>query len=112
MGRPFGPLLLINRPPLGMWVWDVMSAAHWLKSQGFSQVQLAGVGEAGSVIAVLAAALTRDVDAVGFAGRRIDSLDAVVEAAEGPTPFWAYRLLWVADLPDLLEKLRVQGRLR
>ena len=112
LGKPLDPLLLLNRPPLGMWVWDAIWAAHWLRSEGFSRVELVGAGEAGSVIAVLAGTLTRDVDEVILKGRRLGSLDKdVVEAGRGPTPFWAHRLLWVADLPDLRETLKQEGRM-
>jgi hypothetical protein len=111
-GKPLDPLLLLNRPPLGMWVWDAIWAAHWLRSEGFSRVELVGAGKAGSVIAVLAGTLTRDVDEIILKGRCLGSLDKdVVEAGRGPTPFWAHRLLWVADLPDLRETLKQEGRM-
>lgn len=107
---PLWAFAMLNRPPLGMWVWDTLSTARWLSRQGF-KVELVGVGDAGAIIAPLAGALSEDVAAVRVANARLRSLDEDVVARHiANTPYWAHRLLWVADLPELMALLKARGR--
>lgn len=107
---PLWALAMLNRPPLGMWVWDTMSAARWLRGQGF-EVELVGVGDAGAIIAPMAAALSDDVASARVVNARLGSLDEhVVGNRLARTPYWAHRLLWVADVPELVAYLRKHGR--
>jgi hypothetical protein len=106
-------LMILNRPPLGMWVWDAVTAVHALRSQGYPEINLVGAGDTGAVVAALAGVLTREASTVQTTGSRIQSLDADVVGNQLPkTRFWAHRLLRVADLPDCLALLRAQGRWR
>jgi hypothetical protein len=101
---------MLNRPPLGMWVWDTMSAAQWLKSQGF-EIEVVGVGEAGALIAIMATALCDEIASGRAVDGHLGSLDEdVVGRHVASTPYWAHRLLWVADVPELLLFLSKQGR--
>jgi dienelactone hydrolase len=103
--------VMLNRPPLGMWAWDAVSAARYLKQQGFKRVELLGVGETGGIIAILAGTLSQDVNAVRVVGNGLISLDEDVVGRRTPnTPYWAHRLLWVADLPELTALLKKQRR--
>jgi hypothetical protein len=93
-----------------MWVWDAMAAAHWLRREGF-KVELVGVGDAGALIAPMAAALSQDVATARAVNAQLRSLDEdVVGRRTAHTPYWAHRLLWVADVPDLATFLKAQGR--
>lgn len=105
------PFTLLNRPPLGMWVWDAMTAAAWLKREGFSRVDLVGAGDAGAIVALMTGVLSRDVASVRVTNAGITSIDEdVVGKRVVTTPFWAHRLLWVADLPELRALLASEGR--
>jgi dienelactone hydrolase len=107
---PLWAFAMLNRPPLGMWVWDALSAAEWLRREGH-EVELIGVGDAGALIAPMAAALSRDVARARVVTTRLPSLDEDVVTKQVPhTPFWAHRLLWVADVPELVALLKSQGR--
>jgi hypothetical protein len=111
LGPDTWALVMLNRPPVGMWAWDALSAARWLKGEGFRTVQLRGVGNTGAVVAVFAAALSRDIDAIHVEGNTIQSLDEdVVGKQAAQTRYWAHRLLWVTDLPELKTLLQQQGR--
>ncbi|HEV8524108.1 MAG TPA: CocE/NonD family hydrolase [Terriglobales bacterium] len=111
LGPDTWALVMLNRPPIGMWAWDVMSAARWLSSQGYRRVRLAGVGDAGAVIAILAGTLAHDFASVEVHKNQIRSLDEdVVGKKTAYTPYWAHRLLWVADLPELAQLLQAEGR--
>jgi len=106
-------LVVLNRPPLGMWVWDSLNAARWLRQMGYREVELVGVGEAGRIIALLAGLLSDEVTHVSLAGAGIKSLDEDVVGRQAlTTRYWTYRLLWVTDLPEAAETLRRMGRLR
>jgi hypothetical protein len=70
-----------------------------------------GVGDDGALIAPMAAALSRDVARARVVTTRLPSLDEDVVTKQVPhTPFWAHRLLWVADVPELVALLKSQGR--
>jgi hypothetical protein len=93
-----------------MWVWDAMAAARWLRQQGY-EVELVGVGDAGSLIAAMAATLSQDVTSARVPNARIRSPDEdVVGGRTAHTPYWAHRLLWVADLPELVASPKAEGR--
>jgi len=92
LGDELTVLVLLNRPPLGMWVWDCMSAATWLRQKGYSEIELIGVGEAGRIISTLAGLLSDEVTRVETVGDGIHSLDAdVVGRRARDTRYWAYR---------------------
>ncbi|MDD5677403.1 MAG: prolyl oligopeptidase family serine peptidase [Kiritimatiellae bacterium] len=110
LGLVLWVLALLNRPPLGMWVWDAICAARWLRQQGIERIELVGVGEAGAIIAPLAAALSTDVATLRIAGSPVVSMDEIVSRHPRECRYWAHRLLWVADLPDILDLLERQGR--
>jgi hypothetical protein len=41
----------------------------------------------------------------------VRSLDKdIVERQTPETPYWAHRLLWVTDLPEMISVLKSQGR--
>ena len=106
-------LVLTNRPALGMWVWDTLSAAYWLRQQGYREVELVGAGPSGSVIATCAALLSDDIDTVSLVGDTIPSLEtAVVNKQLRHTPYWCYRLLWLIDLPQARDWLRDLQKMR
>ncbi len=71
---PLWAFAMLNRPPLGMWVQDAMAAANWLRRQGF-EVELVGVGNAGALIAPMAAALSQDVASARVVSSQLRSLD-------------------------------------
>jgi hypothetical protein len=59
----------------------------------------------------MAAALSQDVASARAVNARLRSLDEdVVGRQAANTPYWAHRLLWVADVPDLATLLKAQGR--
>jgi dienelactone hydrolase len=107
---PLWAFAMLNRPPLGMWVWDAMAAANWLRRQGFD-VELVGVGDAGALIAPIAAALSHDVASARTVNSHLHSLDEdVVGTRTSHSPYWAHRVLWVSDVPELITLLKAQGR--
>lgn len=110
LGEPLWALVMLNRPPLGMWVWDALCTARQLSRDGFGTIELTGVGEAGSLVAVFAGVLSADVTKVRTSPSEPVSLDTIV--ADRPTTcrYWAHRLLWTADTPELVHLLRQQGR--
>ena len=111
LGADLVVLALLNRPPLGMWVWDALNAASWLRKKGYTEIELIGVGEAGAMIATLAGLLSADVACVEVVGACIGSLDTdVVGRQLRATKYWAYRLLWVTDVPEAIEVLKREGR--
>ena len=110
LGKALWALVLTNRPPLGMWVWDAMCAAQWLRREGFARVELVGAGEAGAVIAPYTGFLSSHVDTVRLVGSPVVSLDELVGQHPRACRYWAHRLLWVADTTDLIAALQAQGR--
>lgn len=111
LGPATWALVMLNRPPVGMWAWDAISAAHWLKREGHPAVELIGVGDTGAIVALLAGALSEDVGAVRVLRAGIRSLDEEIVARQAPgTPYWAHRLLWTADLPELAAFIEARGR--
>lgn len=114
LGPDLTALVLLNRPPLGMWVWDAIRAARWLRQRrAGADIELVGVGEAGAIIASLAGLLSDDIDGVRLVRPVLRSLDDdIVGQHARQTPYWAFRLLWVTDLPEAAETLRRSGRLR
>jgi hypothetical protein len=110
LSGPLWAFVILNRPPLGMWVWDAMASAQWLRRQGFD-VELVGVGDAGALIAPMAAALSHDVASARVVNAHLRSLDEdVVRRKAADMPYWAHRLLWVADIPELAAVLKGQRR--
>jgi dienelactone hydrolase len=111
LGKATWALVMLNRPPIGMWAWDAMSAAHWLESQGAQKIELVGVGDTGAIVALLAGVLSPEVNSVSLERNRVRSLDKdIVERQTPETPYWAHRLLWVTDLPEMISVLKSQGR--
>lgn len=110
LGEPLWALVLLNRPPLGMWVWDAICAAHWLRRQGWGSIELVGAGEAGAVIAPFAGILSDDVASVSIVSSPVVSLDELVSCHPAECRYWAHRLLWVTDTPEIIQMLSRQGR--
>jgi hypothetical protein len=105
LGPDLSLLVLLNRPPLGMWVWDCMSTARWLRQQGYETVNVVGVGEAGSVIAILAGLLSDDIASVHTEGS-IPSFASIAASHPRQFRYWADRLLWVVDPSEATPKAR------
>jgi hypothetical protein len=104
-------LLILNRPPIGMWAWDALTAVEALASQGYQSMELVGAGDAGVVTAALAGVFTGREVPVRFSGQHLESLDADIVGKQLPkTVFWAHRLLRVSDLPDWVQLLKSKGR--
>jgi hypothetical protein len=113
LGEQLDLLVLLGRPPLGMWILDAVCAARWLRHNGFKHITLTGAGDAGQVIALYAGLLSDDIDEVRIIGASMDSIDNdIVGKQLRDTPYWAYRLLWVADLPQCRQFLKSVDKLK
>jgi hypothetical protein len=110
LGPDLSLLVLLNRPPIGMWVWDCLAAARWLREQEYEQVELIGVGDAGALIATFAGLLSDDIAQVRVDAATIISLDKLASERPRRLRYWADRLLWITDVPEANQMLRRMTR--
>ncbi|WP_417734643.1 acetylxylan esterase [Rosistilla oblonga] len=93
--------IVLGRPLLAQQAWDVISAARTLSGQEeFGKVAVYGRGSTG-LIAMLAAALSDEIDAVATQWTIGSFVDAIADPL--PQPMWVYapNLLKVADVSQL-----------
>lgn len=93
--------IVLGRPLLAQQAWDVIATARTLSQQeGIGKVTVYGRGSTG-LIAILAAALSDEIDAVATQWTIASFVDAIADPL--PQPMWAYApsILKVADVPQL-----------
>ncbi|RKZ15354.1 hypothetical protein DRQ50_07605 [bacterium] len=92
--------VLLGRPLLAQQAWDIICAAKYLRTLGFRQVGVVGNGRVG-LIALTAAALSAEIDAVATRGSILGFRRTVADPL--PEPLWTYasNILRVADVPHL-----------
>ncbi|MBI2298014.1 MAG: hypothetical protein HYU66_03525 [Armatimonadetes bacterium] len=96
---------MIGKPILGMRVYDVLSAAQWLRDRGLATTRVEGDG-AGGMLALLAGALDPEIGEVTSRGMTLcwETLFQAPIYDYLPNLFLPDSLLWL-DLPDVAATL-------